>query len=89
MVVGRGRKIKAGDLPIACHRSSGTSTADDCQPAGAPGGASLREIEKAHIQRVLTANDWQITRSAKILGIDRSTLYNKIKRYRITRQAGR
>jgi transcriptional regulator of acetoin/glycerol metabolism len=37
----------------------------------------------AHITHVLNANDWNMTRGARTLGIDRSTLYHKIKRYRI------
>jgi transcriptional regulator of acetoin/glycerol metabolism len=41
-------------------------------------------VEKAHIQQVLTENQWNIARSAKVLGIDRSTLYSKIKRYKLT-----
>jgi DNA-binding NtrC family response regulator len=44
---------------------------------------SLRQMEIAHITYVLNANDWNMTRGARILGIDRSTLYHKIKRYQI------
>ena len=44
---------------------------------------SLRQMEIAHITHVLNANDWNMTRGARILGIDRSTLYHKIKRYQI------
>ncbi len=53
----------------------------DCpEPAFA---GSLRQMEIAHITHVLNANDWNMTRGARTLGIDRSTLYHKIKRYRI------
>lgn len=44
-------------------------------------------IEKMHIRQVLTDNRWNISRSAEILGIDRSTLYSKIKRYQIQKKA--
>ena len=44
---------------------------------------SLRQVEIAHITQVLFSNDWNMTRAARVLGIDRSTLYNKIKRYKI------
>ncbi|MGD9261853.1 MAG: helix-turn-helix domain-containing protein, partial [Desulfobacterales bacterium] len=44
-------------------------------------------VEKSHIQEILTQNSWNIARSAKILGIDRSTLYSKIKRYDIRKTA--
>jgi transcriptional regulator of acetoin/glycerol metabolism len=43
----------------------------------------LKEVEKNHIRQILTDNDWNVARSAKTLGIDRSTLYSKIKRYEI------
>jgi DNA-binding NtrC family response regulator len=44
---------------------------------------SLRQMEMAHISNVLKANDWNMTRGARILGIDRSTLYHKVKRYQL------
>lgn len=47
--------------------------------------SSLEELEKAHIQRTLDQNNWNITRSAEILKIDRVTLYNKIKKYNLKR----
>jgi DNA-binding NtrC family response regulator len=57
-------------------------------PALPPGGPtetadSLREAERRHVIAVLKQHKWNITRSAKALGIDRVTLYNKIKRYQI------
>ena len=48
-----------------------------------PPSNTLMEVEKAHIQQILNENQWNISRSATILGIDRSTLYSKIKRYDI------
>jgi transcriptional regulator with PAS, ATPase and Fis domain len=50
-----------------------------------PPGDSLEEIERAHVQRILEQSDWNISRSAEILKIDRVTLYNKIKKYGIQR----
>jgi len=59
-------------------------------PPGLPTGAmpiegsdSLRDVERKHILATLKQHNWNITRSAKALGIDRVTLYNKIKRYQI------
>lgn len=72
VVVGRQREILPENLPIFCH-----------EPAPAIKAHSLKNVEKTHIERVLTENQWNIARSAKILGIDRSTLYSKIKRYDI------
>ncbi|MBN4066777.1 sigma-54-dependent Fis family transcriptional regulator [Simkania negevensis] len=44
---------------------------------------SLADLEKKHIERVLQANNGNKNQSAQILGIDRTTLYNKIKKYNI------
>lgn len=47
-----------------------------------PGPAvPLAEVEEAHIYRVLEHYGWNRTRSAKALGIDVKTLYNKLRRY--------
>jgi DNA-binding NtrC family response regulator len=48
-----------------------------------PEGITLNEIEKDHIDKTLSNNGWNIAKSAAILGIDRSTLYIKNKRYRL------
>lgn len=43
----------------------------------------LKELEKIHIQKVLEENNWNKLQTAKILGIDRKTLYKKLKEYNI------
>jgi len=74
VVVGKRTQVMPGDLPIVCN--------PECVLAeDRPSDYSLRAIEKHHILQVLTENDWNISTSARILGIDRSTLYSKIKRY--------
>ncbi len=47
---------------------------------------SLEEIEKEHIRAVLLDNQWNIVRSAHTLGIDRVTLYNKIKKFDLKKE---
>ena len=47
--------------------------------------ASLADVERQHIQKVLLRMGGNITRSAKLLEIDRATLYNKIRRYNLHR----
>jgi len=42
---------------------------------------TLEELERDHIALVLRACDGQKTRAAEVLGIDRKTLYRKIKQY--------
>ena len=47
--------------------------------------SSLKQVERAHITNILDQTNWNITKSAEILCIDRSTLYNKIQRYTINK----
>jgi DNA-binding NtrC family response regulator len=71
MVVGTPPVIRPDDLPLSDQRTRDTST----------GGDSLIQVEKRHIADVLKRTNWNITQAAKILKIDRVTVYNKIKKY--------
>jgi transcriptional regulator with PAS, ATPase and Fis domain len=44
---------------------------------------SISTIEKKHITEILQETSWRMTKTSKILGINRTTLYNKIKHYGI------
>ncbi len=44
-------------------------------------GKTLHEVERAHIERILVEAQHNLSRAAKILDIDRTTLYNKLRRY--------
>lgn len=54
---------------------------------GKPASAdqSLAAVEEAHIRRVLASCNWNVTRAAELLQIDRVTLYRKMERYGIRR----
>ncbi len=51
-----------------------------------PSSRNLQELEKQHIQRILEENHWNVSKTAVDLGIDRVTLYNKIKKYGFERK---
>ncbi len=51
-----------------------------------PEERSLEAMEKAHIQRILSETDGNVTHAAAILGINRVTLHKKIKRYNLKRK---
>ncbi len=74
MVIGKPPMIQASDLPLALDR-----------PGAIPESDALADIEKVHIQKVLNKFNWNISRTAEALKIDRVTLYNKIKRYGLKR----
>jgi len=46
---------------------------------------SLESMERRHIKRVLDKSGWNISKAAQVLGIDRTTLYSKIKKHGIER----
>jgi DNA-binding NtrC family response regulator len=60
-------------------------SADDSDYVRIPLGTKMKEIERTMIARTLDANDWNKQQAAKVLGISRRSLYNKLERYRITR----
>jgi DNA-binding NtrC family response regulator len=68
MVVAQEPEIREPDFVFKTASPNGTSK-------------SLDEIEKAHILRVLESCDWNRTRAAEVLQIDRVTLHHKIKKY--------
>jgi DNA-binding NtrC family response regulator len=79
-VVAKGSVIEAEDLGLL--RAEGSR-------AEANSSASLREMERRHILSVLRGHEWNITQSAQALGIDRVTLYNKIKKYSLKEEERR
>ena len=46
---------------------------------------ALSDVEREHIRAVLDRTDWNVTKAAKVLDIDRGTLYNKMRRYELER----
>jgi DNA-binding NtrC family response regulator len=70
MVAGKSMIIQPEDFPF---QLSGKDRG--------PQTGSLASVECAHIAETLEQNNWNISRSAEILEIDRVTLYNKINKY--------
>ncbi len=68
IVVGNEKAIRLKDLPLEKEMITNSFK-------------SLEDIEKQYILQVLNRYDWNITRSAKVIKVDRVTLYNKIKKY--------
>ncbi|MBZ0171422.1 MAG: sigma 54-interacting transcriptional regulator, partial [Phycisphaerales bacterium] len=78
MVVGTPPSITPEALPMHTRGVGATGTGD-----------ALVQVERRHIAEVLDRTDWNITQAARILQIDRVTVYNKIKKFKLVRaQAG-
>ena len=79
MVTCRGPVLDAADFAFLAQHGG---------PAKAwsvPAGMSLQEMEKLLIASTLRNTEGNVKKAAEILGIDRSTLYEKMKRYEIER----
>ncbi|MCB0301858.1 MAG: sigma-54-dependent Fis family transcriptional regulator, partial [Calditrichaeota bacterium] len=75
MVVGKKPAVAAEDLPLQVNNSNHDSGETQ----------TLEELEKQHIIKVLGEAAGNVTQAAGVLGIDRVTLYNKLKKYKISR----
>jgi DNA-binding NtrC family response regulator len=73
LVIGNGKEIKVKDLPLT--KSAPSSSVE-----------SLEDLEKKHIQMILEKYEWNISKAARVLGIDRVTLYNKLRKHQIEKQ---
>ena len=75
MVVGKPPRLEAADFSLRLDNGA----------AKDPTSEALEEVEKAHIHEVLERHHWNITHSAAALGINRVTLYSKIRKYGLRR----
>lgn len=69
LLINREPELQPEDFPFQVH------------PVQTATGRRLEDIERVHIERILNESNWNLSRTARILDIDRTTLYNKIKRY--------
>jgi two-component system response regulator HydG len=69
LVVGRGSEIRPADLAFQFQAE---------EPRA---GKTLDAVERAHIERILRETQHNLSRAARTLDIDRTTLYNKLRRY--------
>jgi DNA-binding NtrC family response regulator len=70
IVVGNSKEIRLKDLPLEKDIIRDSND-------------TLQELERKYIQQTLAKYDWNISRSAKALKIDRVTMYNKIRKYKL------
>ena len=85
---------ETGRSPIALEAPRPSSGAPDAartvelldtalRNATAASPAALDEVERRHVMEVLSFTGGNVTQAARILGIYRVTLYNKMRRYQL------
>jgi two-component system, NtrC family, response regulator HydG len=70
LVIGRGRELRPAEFSFQLQTTG-----------AAANGRSLEDVERAHIEHVWSESAGNHSRAARTLGIDRTTLYKKLKRY--------
>ncbi len=80
VLLSRSNQINTEDLPQKTIEEKGIDLVTETPPT-AP---VLEIIEKAYIFWVLNQTGWQKSKAASILGIDASTLYRKIEKYKLS-----
>jgi transcriptional regulator with GAF, ATPase, and Fis domain len=86
VVLARSDIVEVEDLTLSNLATAGdTSDISVAGPVFEP--LSLSELEKRHIIATLRSAGWNKSKTAGILGIERSTLDRKIRRYEITRES--
>jgi DNA-binding NtrC family response regulator len=72
IVIGRGAELGPSEFSFQLSASAQRGAAD---------GRTLADIEREYIERVYRECEGNHSRAARILDIDRTTLYNKLRRY--------
>jgi two-component system response regulator HydG len=77
VVLAKGKRVEGVDLPLLV-------TAAQAAPASAAPSKTITGNEARLLKEVLEECNWNKTEAAQRLGISRSTLYEKIKRYQLS-----
>ena len=70
LVIGRGRELRPPDFSFQLQAAVAPAT-----------GRSLEDVERAHVAYIWSQSGGNHSAAARTLGIDRTTLYKKLKRY--------
>jgi Nif-specific regulatory protein len=89
VVLARGEFIEREDLTLSQISTAGDTGEQQLAHAAPFRPASLSEIERDHILATLVATNWNKSQTAALLGIERSTLDRKIRRYELAEETRR
>jgi DNA-binding NtrC family response regulator len=85
VILCNGTSVRPEHLMLNTNGKSGSSSSKSLMDA-IPVDASLRDLEKIHIERVLKAKKWNQSAAAQVLGIDRKTLRSKIREFHLEKE---
>jgi two-component system, NtrC family, response regulator len=76
VVMGEGGTVDGGDLELPCCEETPVKTLKEAR----------EKLERDFLYEALTANNWNLARTAEKIGVTRPTLYDLIKKYKLERQ---
>ena len=90
VVLCRGDRVEPADLRLTAFVPPSPDAEEPAAAAGSPGGGAYRPVslevtEREQILATLTHTGWNKSRAAAILGVERSTLDRKLKKYGVKR----
>jgi DNA-binding NtrC family response regulator len=77
-LLGKGSNLSLRDLPLPLLEHD-----DDAVTEAAAKSYTLRDLERQYIMRVMETTNGNKTEAARILGVDRTTLYRKLEEYKV------
>jgi two-component system response regulator AtoC len=77
--------VTRGPVVLLADRGLPPRGAAPAPAAGAGPLPSLDEVERRHVASVLASTGGNVSQAARVLGIDRVTLYNKMRKYSLKR----
>ena len=83
VILGQSAVLDASDIKLSRLGGEPTPSVGEGETAFRP--LSLEALERDHILATLQQTDWNKSQAAQTLGIERSTLDRKLKRYRVSR----
>jgi len=85
VILCRNEVVRASDIQLSSLANRPAISATDRESSGEYRELSMADVEQEHILSTLEHTGWNKSKAAQILGIERSTLDRKLKRYHVPR----
>ena len=85
VILCRNEVVRASDIQLSALSARLSPGISETVSTGDYHDIPLADVERTHILATLDHTDWNKSKAAQILGIERSTLDRKLKRYHVSR----
>lgn len=85
VILCRNEMVRAADIQLSSLGNRGAASSSDRAQPGVYRELSMADVEQEHILATLEHTGWNKSKASQILGIERSTLDRKLKRYHVSK----